>query len=362
VKRRWILLAAAGIGLTGYGQKPSSANTPFTLTWTAGRCVRCTITKDLGRIQFTSPSRAWAIGYSFPPPGAQGFGDYVVVHTVDAGRTWRELPQTYKHAGDADGPPAFSFLDAARGWIAWWNPADEPRMIRTRDGGRHWQTVSHEFLQKVQFFDENHGYGAEVTKFLRTDDGGRTWIETQIPHLRFIDRMFFQTPTLGWIAGTDDKGFLVFRTTDGGRSWEEARSTAPRELADVRDLFFLDQRRGWLITWHYNDSGTYLFFTVDGGKSWASEPDPAFQGKGKWAGVTRFLSERNGVVFESEDAAGSSSGFDRHAIIYTADGGTNWHKEPTPYFVDDCQVFEGDLLCSASNSKWGFGILKLHWK
>jgi hypothetical protein len=39
--------------------------------------------------------------------------------STNAGRTWREVPQTHQYAGDLGGPPAFSFLDAMRGWIAW---------------------------------------------------------------------------------------------------------------------------------------------------------------------------------------------------------------------------------------------------
>lgn len=295
-----------------------------------------------------------------PTSRAQGVGDYIVVHTRDAGHTWREVRQTYQHAGDADGPPAFSFLDAARGWISWWNPADEPKLISTRDGGQHWRSVSQEFLQKVRFFDDNRGYGTEVTTFLRTSDGGRHWTETQIPHLRFIDRMFFLTPDVGWIAGTDGKDFLVFRTTDGGRDWEESRTTGPKGLADVRDLFFLDQNRGWLITWHSNNGGTYLFSTVDGGRNWAPEPDPSFQGKRKWAGVVRFVSEKTGFLFESEDAGGQ--GVDRNRLIYTTDGGIHWHQQPLPQSVYDCQVFEGGVLCSSGNWPSGFRLLTLHPK
>jgi photosystem II stability/assembly factor-like uncharacterized protein len=352
VKTLWSLVfVVAGVASVGYGQGKLTESAPFTLSWIEGKCVGCKIAAGLGRIQFVSRSEAWAVGCSYAPPGSQGAGDFIAIHTKDAGRTWREVPQTGQHAGDADGPPAFSFLDAVRGWIAWWNPADEPKMIRTRDGGQHWQDVSQEFLQKVRFFDDSRGYGTEVTKFHRTNDGGRTWTETQIPHVRFIDRMVFLTPELGWIAGTDGKDLFVLRTTNGGLDWEESRTTPPKELAEVRDLFFLDQNRGWLITWHSNDTGTYLFSTVDGGRNWAPEPDSSFQGKGNWAGVVRFVSRGSGFVFVEAK---------RHGFLYTTDGGAHWYKQALPRFVYDCQVFEGDLLCSSGPS--GFGLLTLHPK
>ena len=336
------------------GQEKSETTVPFTLNWTKGKCVGCKIADELGRIQFVSRSEAWAVGFGYGPPGSQGSGDFIVVHTKDAGRTWRELRQTYQHAGDEDGPPAFSFVDAARGWVAWWNPADEPKMIRTRDEGQHWQDVSHEFLQKVFFFDDSHGYGTQVTKFLRTDDGGQHWTETPIPDLRFIDRMFFLTSEIGWVAGTDGKDFFVFRTTDGGHNWEESRTTPPKELAIVRELFFLDQNRGWLITWQKNDGGTYLYSTEDGGKKWVQAGDLSFQGEGKWMGVVRFVSSPNGFLFNRQGAA--------NKLLYTRDGGAHWAEQTVPHSVFDCQVYEGDLLCDGGNRPGEFWLLTVHPK
>src|SRR5580704_1667374 len=157
------------------------------------------------------------------------------------------MPETRQYAGDPDGPPSFSFLDAARGWISW-GAADEPKMIHTRNGGRHWQDLSDQFLQKVHFFDDSHGDGAVVTNFLRTSDGGLSWTTAKIPHVRFIDRILFLTPDIGWLAGADGKDFIAFRTINGGRDWEESRTAAPKGIVLVRDLFFLDRERGWLIT------------------------------------------------------------------------------------------------------------------
>jgi len=348
-----LLFVVSVIPPVSHGQEKSETTIPFTLNWTKGECVGCETADELGRIQFVSRSEAWAVGYTYGPPGSQGSGDFIVVHTSDAGHTWRELRQTRQHAGDVDGPPAFSFVDASRGWIAWWNPADEPKMIRTRDGGQHWQDVSGEFVQKLVFFDDSHGYGAEVTKFLHTDNGGRHWTETQIPDLRFIDRMFFLTPEIGWLAGTDGKDFFVFRTTNGGRDWDESRTAPPKELGELRDLFFLNQNRGWLITWQINDGGTYLYSTEDGGKTWVPERDLSFQGKGKWMGVVRFSSERNGFIFERDGA---------NSLLYTTDGGAHWSKQAVPHAILDCQVFEGDLLCGGGNARKDFWFLTVQLK
>jgi photosystem II stability/assembly factor-like uncharacterized protein len=339
----------------GNGQDQKTANSPFALTWSKGRCIGCKTATQLGKVQFISREDVWAVGAS----GAHAAGPFIVVHSTDAGRTWREMPQTHQYPGDPDGPPAFSFLDPTRGWIAWWNSTDDaPEMISTRDGGKHWQSLSQQFLQRMQMVDDGRGYGSVAEAFFRTSDGGHSWVETKFPDIRFIDRLFFLTPELGWIAGAagiDGKDFFVFRTVNGGRDWEESRTTPPAHPAQVRDLFFLDQLRGWLVTWGYNDDGTYLYSTVDGGKHWTQEPDVSFQEKGNWASVVRFTSRERGFVFvDDRDNA-------QRALMYTLDGGTHWHKQALRLrdFAYDCQVFEGDLLCSAD---LGFRLLTLHPK
>jgi photosystem II stability/assembly factor-like uncharacterized protein len=345
-----MMFVLAQLVSVGYGQDQKAANAPFALSWSEGRCIECKIAAGLGHVQFVSRKDVWAVG----PKGDLGGGNSIVVHSTDAGRTWREVPQTHQYAGDPDGPPAFSFLDAARGWIAWWDPADEPKMVSTRDGGQHWQSVSPQDLQRMQFIDDSLGYGTAADEFFRTNDGGRSWVKTKMPDIHFIDHMVFLTPDNGWItgtAGTDGKDFFVFRTVNGGKDWEQSRTTPPQQPAWVRDLFFFDQQRGWLITWSYNDEGTYLYSTVDGGKHWTPDPDLSFQGKGKWASVVRFVSRERGFVFVDEG--------NRRSLMYTADGGSHWSKQALPRFVYDCQVFEGDLLCS---SAFGFRLLTLHPK
>jgi photosystem II stability/assembly factor-like uncharacterized protein len=333
------------LSITGYGQDQKAAKTPFTLTWSAGKCLGCKTAANLGEIQFVSRSEVWAVGYK----GDLNAVDTIVVHSTDAGRTWREVPQT-SQVTDPDGQLAFSFLDVARGWIVSGNLRGEPEMISTRDGGQHWQRLSQQFLQSMQFIDDNRGFGTVADEFFRTDDGGRSWVETKVQDIDFIYRMFFLTPDDGWIAGIDGKDLLVFRTVNGGRDWEESRTAPPQPPDRVRDLFFFDQQRGWLTTWNHIGEGTYLYSTVDGGKHWTADPDLLFQGKYKQANVVRFTSRERGFVFFSEDKGQSR-------LAYTTDGGTHWHKQALPRFVSHCQVFAGDLMCSA-----GFGLLTLHPK
>jgi photosystem II stability/assembly factor-like uncharacterized protein len=289
----------------------------------------------------------WAVGSK----GDLNAVDTILVHSTDAGRTWREVPQT-SQVSDPDGQLAFSFLDVARGWIVSGNLRGEPEMISTRDGGQHWQRLSQQFLQSMQFIDDRHGYGTVADEFFRTGDGGRSWVETSIPAIGFIDRMVFLTPDNGWIAGIDGEDLLVFRTVNGGRDWEQSRTTPRQPPERVRDLFFFNQQRGWLTTWNRIGEGSCLYSTVDGGKHWTPDPDLLFQGTDKQANLVRFTSRERGFVF-------LLVGEGQSRLAYTTDGGTRWHERVLPGFVDDCQVFAGDLMCSAGPR---FRLLTLHPK
>lgn len=182
--RNWALtFVVMVLGSAGYSQAPP-ADKELALKWLTGRCQGCKIATGLAQVQFTTDAEAWATGYNFGP---EGTGDYVVVHTEDGGRTWRELPQTYQHAGS----PAFSFPTPDHGWITWWNPADSPQMIVTADRGKHWEKASGTYLRLVRFFDNLRGVGTLGTAFYRTHDGGRSWTNTELPRVQRIGSPVF---------------------------------------------------------------------------------------------------------------------------------------------------------------------------
>jgi hypothetical protein len=168
---------------------------------------------------------------------------------------------------------------------------------------------------------------------------------------------------------------VVLRTSDGGRNWDVSIIQAGKDVAEVRDLFFLDSRRGWLITWAFNEGGTRLFQTVDGGKNWIANPDNSFQGQNKWLSVVRFLDDKVGFTFNSVYTSNDppepidgvvgylpfhfTSGDENH-LLYTRDGGDHWDSFAIPRHVYDCHVSKGDLLCSAISGESGLWLVKVH--
>jgi photosystem II stability/assembly factor-like uncharacterized protein len=258
---RFLLSLSFGLVSMAEGQTSMS---PFELSWISGSCRHCQIVRELGEVGFTGPETIWAVGYYFPTEG-QGAGDYSIVRSSDSGRHWVEISKSRMHATE----PSFSFVNSKTGWISAMSLDGEGLVLRTRDAGFHWTAIAHRFIQNMHFINARVAVGDEfdgrASLFAKTTDGGRTWATSSVPGVKFIHKVFFITPEVGWIAGTNDlsddlngRVALVLRTIDGGRHWTSFQISSPVGVADIRDLFFLNESVGWMVTWHYNNNGTHL--------------------------------------------------------------------------------------------------------
>jgi photosystem II stability/assembly factor-like uncharacterized protein len=337
---------------------------PFTLVWLEGKCVDCKIAANLTDVQWVSRNEAWGIGMRIPTQGAL---DYTLVHTTDSGRTWKELTKSWQHAG----PPAFTFLDPGHGWYSCSNVycggISGSKTFRTTDGGKHWRLISREGMVAMVFADENHGIGKsfwidDTGDIVRTLDSGRTWSKVEIPHLKKIESTVFLSGRIGWITAQENNDLSLFRTVDGGLSWEEFRTALPPEWPNVRKVSFVDQNHGWMVLKHIQDDEVRLLATTDGGAAWLQASIPPVRNGNWWSDVVKFVSDKVGFVFSTEDDNSPSPGFQSRTVFYTADGGTRWQTYSLPYSIYSCQAFERDLICSADRKDSQFGTLTIHTK
>ena len=359
----WIVIC---LSVSALGQ---TSEPPFEVTWVRGKCIGCKVAADLDRIQWLSRDQAWAIGWSFPPPGAQGSGDYVLVRTGDAGRTWRELPDTWQHAG----PPAFWFLNASIGWFSCFNAycthdVAGAEVRRTIDAGSHWNIMTQKTaVFDMRFADELNGIAQAFDvgdPIVRTTDGGRTWSKVDPPHLKKAENVVLLSGQVAWVTDHEGEDLLIFRTTDGGRSFEESRTSLPSDWPIVREISFVDRNHGWIVLSHKQDDEVRLLQTTDGGRTWVPTAIPSVR-SAIWepqSDVLGFVSAQTGFVFSTETEGPPSWDPKDRKVLFTSDGGVHWRQSSLPYSVRRCQALLGDLLCSADQKDSHFGILTLHPK
>ncbi|MGW4515904.1 WD40/YVTN/BNR-like repeat-containing protein [Streptomyces sp. NPDC004393] len=179
-----------------------------------------------------------------------------------------------------------------------WLAGSKGTVLRTTDGGAHWQNVSPpggadlEF-RDIEAFDARHavvlaiGEG-EASRLLRTDDGGRTWTET-------------------------------FRNTDAKAFYD--------------CLAFFDRRHGLAVS-DPVDGRFRLLSTSDGGRSWTVLPGagmPAAQG-----GEAGFAASGQCLVTSGAHDVWLATGGGAHArVLHSADRGVTWTAADTPVPAGD---------------------------
>jgi hypothetical protein len=134
-------------------------------------------------------------------------------------------------------------ISAVSGEVAWAS-GREGTVLRTVDGGKHWQVIKVPGAGELDFRDVE-GFDAdsavvlsigpgEASRIYRTGDGGRTWILTlqnKDPRA-FFDCMVFDGQR-GWMLGDPvDARFQVRVTRDGGRDWHLLEADMPQARAD----------------------------------------------------------------------------------------------------------------------------------
>jgi ELWxxDGT repeat protein len=142
---------------------------------------------------------------------------------------------------------------------------NDGKILRSVDDGRNWEIIyisNYSGLSKI-IFKGSTGYAHGNNVLLKSDDAGATWFRLYVPHsdeYSFNDlAVFFLNATEGYI-GTN-KG-EIFYTKDGGRTWETRQEASWNEF---RKIFFQSKDRGY-ATVGWGD----LLQTTNGGRSWTS--------------------------------------------------------------------------------------------
>lgn len=102
------VVSLVALGLAGkHAQDPILEDVDYSIGVVHGRCVKCALPFQLGRIQMLTPREGWADGWFFPTVG-EGTGDNTVLRTADGGHTWSQLSIDHlvvdQHGGNGPDP------------------------------------------------------------------------------------------------------------------------------------------------------------------------------------------------------------------------------------------------------------------
>ena len=175
---------------------------------------------------------------------------------------------------------------------------------------------------------------AIVTVVLLSAEASAAWKKLPSNTMAWLHAAQFVDARQGWIVGS--KGTLLV-SEDGGTSWVVSKKFTNDT---IRDIYFADQLRGWLLCERSPFGGTseplaYLVSTRDGGTTWQRH-DP-FQTRDR---VVR-------IVFRDaeEGCAMGEGGY----LSCTDDGGRTWmkHELPARHLMMDGRFLDQDTLVLA---------------
>jgi photosystem II stability/assembly factor-like uncharacterized protein len=245
---------------------------------------------------------------------------------------------------------AVHLFDAMTGWAS-----TNDRLLRTTDGGLHWQDVSPPGSSPVGVafpLSANDawvvrplvdaGPGASQSTVFHTADGGQTWRSITLPVFS-VTQITFADSQHGWMLADLDtadgqQAADILRTTDGGQTWAKVSSAADRPGALPLEgqkfgLTFRDATTGWVVQGDSLDKASRLhglFWTQDGGSTWQPVPtlawpaalghDPSLDEFGQ---LPTFFSSQVGVMRVLMVAQATGDVAD--TVMYvTRDGGMTW--------------------------------------
>lgn len=226
-----------------------------------------------------------------------------------------------------------------------WAVNSDGQILATRDGFETYDVQAHlkgNYLRCIAFANETVGWvgtldrEAENERLYRTIDGGRHWEQvTNLPEGapgRICGLSVVDEQTL-FAAGTNypNEESAVLKSLDGGSSWTVTNIAG--QAAILVDVLFLNAMEGWVVGGKdvvkhpgrdpvRDDVIACVLHTRDGGISWTSLLDPIekYLPRGEWGWKIQRIDEQTIVV--------ALENFTDGAILRSDDGGASWRRIP----------------------------------
>lgn len=275
-----------------------------------GQEVRWQNLPQIKSTAFKGPDEAWLV---------TARGDLLL--TKDGGKNWQTIS-----GNTIGGFQAATMLDSRRGLAV----SNRGEIWSTSDGGHSWTVKStlksadwhFNESEQMHFVDELHGWIVETLTVWRTDDGGASWKEAFSPLEQKAEgqpvRAFFGDSDHIWVCATSGE---VYSSSDGGKTW--LVQTISGKNSDFRDIFFINEKTGWLVGYASGQFNNLLYRTDDGGKTWSHIQTNIDR---TYLTSLYFLDEKEGWASAEAWSNGNESDTGKAVLMRTTDGGKSWES------------------------------------
>ena len=192
--------------------------------------------------------------------------------------------------------------------------------------------------------DELHGWIIETLTIWRTEDGGTNWQKAFSPFEQKAKgqpvRGFFVDMLRAWVCGTSGE---VYSTNDGGKTW--VTQTVSAKDSDFTDVFFSNEKTGWLIGFIGGRPGNVVYLTNDGGKNWRLVPVTVHQAHLE---SVYFLNDKEGWACGETRSDDANANTGKATLFHTGDGGQSWQ----PTFTKDNEPFFDRIWFVDQQNAW----------
>lgn len=222
-----VVIAVAGVIYLRSGTQPLSKATPEPTNPQSVQRIA-----DIVAYDFAAPPIGWAVEGIVAR--SRGPSPFWVLRTTDGGKHWQR--QLSGQSGFIfETIDTFHMLDTQNGFVV---AGDPLKVYRTVDGGVHWATLelpSQDAIQ-ITFSDPQHGWVVAQSRttpsnfvarhLYTTIDAGNSWTPLPDPPAD-LQRIAFRKTSEGWAGAGGPGQPRVYTSEDGGNTWTKHELQAP---------------------------------------------------------------------------------------------------------------------------------------